>query len=332
MMTHREIFRANIEHASPPRPGIAFTGNRVNDTVACGVFIVEKFKEKRWVDGEFEYYDDAWGNVWARMVGGCHGGEVVKPAIANWKELDGYRIPRIHFANAVAKCRNAFASAPDKFRIASIPWVFSSARYLRTVEGYMMDMAADPDELKRLHSKILPVFESCIRVAAEAGADAIFYCEDMGTQNDLLFSPEMWDEYFSEMYRRLFAMAHESGLKVIQHSCGKNDKILERLLRAGVNCFQFDQPTIYDPAFLVPLLKKYMAGLYSPIDIQKILPTGDRKVIEEGVDFMFKHYSGFLMFKDYGDLHGIGVKPEWDNWAYEKICEHAGVDPVPVSG
>jgi hypothetical protein len=24
-----------------------------------------------------------------------------------------------------------------------------------------------------------------------------------------------------------------------------------------------------------------------------------------------------LIAKDYGDLHGIGVLPEWDQWAYD---------------
>ncbi|HPN84442.1 MAG TPA: uroporphyrinogen decarboxylase family protein [Victivallales bacterium] len=330
-MTQREIFKANIEHANPPRPGIAFTGNRIKDTIARGIFQVKGYNQKRWTEEDMEYYDDAWGNVWARMTHGCTSGEVVKPAISDWDDLEKYQIPVLDYDKSLAECRKVFESAPNKFRIAFIPWMFSSARYMRKIEEYMMDMAAYPEELKKLHAKIFPVFESCIRLAAEAKADAIFYCEDMGTQNDLLFSPEMWDDYFGDHYRKLFAMAHELGMKVIQHSCGKNDKILERLLKAGVNCFQFDQPTIYDPAFLAPLLKKYKAGLYSPIDAQKILPTGDKKIIEEGVEFMFKHYSGFLMFKDYSDLPGIGVKPEWDQWAYEKICRMSGVDPNPAS-
>ena len=325
-MTSREIFKAKIEHRDAPRPGLTFSGERINDAVSCSTGIARGFTQKRWVEGNIEYYDDMWGNLWERMVGGCQGGEVCKPAISDWSELDKWTPPQIDVEKCISEGRKALDAYPDRFRMVGCPgWMFSSARYLRKLEIYMMDMALYPEELKRLHEKMSVVFETSIFIAGELKADAIFFCEDMGTQNGLLFSPEMWDEYFSKMYHRLFGMAHEKGLKVIMHSCGQNSAILERLLKAGVNCFQFDQPTVYDPVFLSGLLKKYNAGLWSPIDIQKIMPTGDYDIIEKGVDFMFKHYADCVIFKNYGDLPGIGVKPEWDMWAYEKICEKAGI-------
>jgi hypothetical protein len=32
---------------------------------------------------------------------------------------------------------------------------------------------------------------------------------------------------------------------------------------------------------------------------------------------LFAGTRGGLIAKNYGDLHGIGVEPEWDQWAYE---------------
>jgi len=115
-------------------------------------------------------------------------------------------------------------------------------------------------------------------------------------------------------------------MNVFMHSCGQNRKILEPLLQAGIDCFQFDKPAVYDMADLARLLKKYRAGLWSPVDIQKTLPTGDRRIIESGVEDMFAHFDGFLIFKNYPNLKSIGVKPEWDNWAYEKIIQKCGFD------
>lgn len=325
-MKPREIFKAKIEHREAPRPGLTFSDGRINDAVYASAGIAEGYTHKRWIEGNIEYYDDIWGNLWERMKDGCAGGEVCKPAIADWNDLDKWNAPRIDKARCIAEGRKIFQENPDKFRIVVSPgWVFSSARYLRKLEIYMMDMALYPEELHRLHEKMRPVFESVIEIAGELEVDAIFFCEDMGTQNSLLFSPDMWDEYFGKLYARLFGMAHEKGLKVIMHSCGQNTLILERLLKAGVNCFQFDQPTIYDPVFLSGLLKKYKAGLWSPIDIQKIMPTGDYGIIEKGVQYMFEHYSDCVIFKNYGDLPGIGVKEEWDNWAYKKICKMSGI-------
>lgn len=105
------------------------------------------------------------------------------------------------------------------------------------------------------------------------------------------------------------------------HSCGNNRAILERLLQAGVKCFQFDQPAIYDFADLSSLLKKYNGAIWSPVDIQKILPTGNKQLIESEVKRMREFFDGHLVYCNYGDLQGIGVNPQWDQWAYEAMIQ-----------
>ena len=85
----------------------------------------------------------------------------------------------------------------------------------------------------------------------------------------------------------------------------------------GVDVFQFDQPALYDMPALAALFKERKAALWSPVDIQKILPTGDRALIEGFANQMIDHFNGFLICKNYPDLYGIGVKEEWDEWAYQ---------------
>ncbi len=158
-----------------------------------------------------------------------------------------------------------------------------------------------------------------------AGADGIVIGEDMGTQTGLLFSPKMFRFYFKEMYTRLMSLAHEYGMRVFMHSCRQNWAIVPDLLDAGVDVFQFDQPTLYDMPKLAALLASRKAALWSPVDIQKILPTGDRQVIESGARSMIDVFEGGLICKNYPDLLGIGVREEWDDWAYAAICERTGM-------
>lgn len=321
-MNGKTIISANLEHSGASRPGLTFTGDRINDMIFAGPGAPSGWEQKRWTENEIEYYDDIWGNLWARMLDGCAAGEVCKPAIENWEQLDDFQPPRFVYEECVASFRQGFAAVDDKFRMAGIPgWVFASSRYIRKMENYFMDMVLAPDELKRLHDIVAGVFENIIRAAGEADADGIFFCEDMGTQTGLLFSVEMWEDFFGELYRRLFALAHDCGMKVFMHSCGQNRAILETLLEAGVDCFQFDQPTVYDMPELAALLRKHKAALWAPVDIQKIMPTGDKVLIEKGVDDMFDIFNGFLIFKNYTDLKGIGVREEWDMWAYNRILE-----------
>ena len=324
-MTSREIIKATFAHEKTSRPGMTFNRGRISDVVSGGPGDVIGYTAKRWIEGEEEFYDDIWGNLWVRMTEGCKAGEVCKPILEDWSQLEDLKLPEFDYNNSVASYKKVFDAFPDRFRIAGMAgWVFNSSRYLRKLEVYLMDMCLYPDELKKLHAKVAEVFEQNIRAAGEAEADAIMFCEDMGTQQRLLFSPEMWNDYFSELYSELFGLAHSYGMKVMMHSCGQNTEIIEPLLKAGVDCFQFDQPAIYDMPWLADKLREYNAILWSPIDIQKIMPTGDRKLIEAGVDEMFDHFEGMVIYKNYGDLPGIGVENEWDDWAYNRILERAG--------
>lgn len=325
-MNSREIFMANLERSGAPRPGLTFKEGMISDVVGGGPGAPSGYEPKRWTEGEVEYYDDIWGNLWSRMKDGCNAGEIIDAAIKDWSDLDSWQPPVFDIAQCTATYRKSFEMYPDRFRIAWISgWVFASSRYLRKMEIYLMDLALYPEEVKRLHEIVAGVFRLQIEAAGKAGADSIMFCEDMGTQNGLLMSPAMWQENFEELYKELFGFAHSFGMKVLMHSCGKNDEIIEPLLKAGVNCLQLDQPDVYDYKWLKGMLDKYNAALWSPIDIQKVLPTGDKKLICAAADRMFETFGGGLIFGQYPDLAGIGVKEEWNRWGYERILKLSGL-------
>jgi hypothetical protein len=327
-MTPREIILANISHTGPDRIGLTFSGNRVNYMLFAWCPPPRGYQEKRWQEGGREYYDDIYGNIWMRMVGGCAKGEIHKPVLSDWSDLDTLDFPAYDVAQLADSFSAAFADNPrDLFKIAGIGgWIFDNARYLRRMDVYFMDMALYPDELKRLHAAIGNLYEQRIHAAGRAGADGIMIGEDMGTQQGLLFSVAMFRDYFKDLYTRLMGTAHDYGMKVLMHSCGNNREIVDDLLDCGVDCFQFDQPALYDMPALAAKLRERKAALWSPTDIQKILPTGDRDTIVAGTRRMCEIFDGGLIAKDYPDLHGIGVDRQWDAWAYETFADYAGVD------
>jgi hypothetical protein len=150
-------------------------------------------------------------------------------------------------------------------------------------------------------------------------------------QERLLVSPAMWREIYKPLYRRLCSAARESGLHILMHSCGYNWEILDDLAEVGVNCFQFDQPNLYGLERLAAKLQRHKVCLYAPVDIQKIMPTGDRKLIESTAAAMARLFGGRhggLIAKDYPDLKGIGVRPEWNQWAYDAFVRAAEGSPV----
>ncbi|HOF17881.1 MAG TPA: uroporphyrinogen decarboxylase family protein [Phycisphaerae bacterium] len=325
-MTPREIILANIENTGAPRCGLTFSGKRIDDMIGGGAGPSKTYTPRRWQEGKKEYYDDEWGNLWVRMVGGSVKGEILEPVLKDWKQLDDFTPPDYSDPDRWANMRKYFAQPTDRFKLAHIGgWIFDNARYLRKMEIYFTDMVEFPEELHRLHAMVAGVFEAKIHAAGQAQADGIMIGEDMGTQNGLLFSPAMWREYFKDLYTRLFGLAHEYGMKVLMHSCGYNWEILDDLLDAGVDVFQFDQPARYDMLALAAKLRSRKAALWAPVDIQKVLPTGDRKLIESEARRMVETFRGCLICKNYPDLPGIGVREEWDRWAYEAILRATGV-------
>jgi len=334
-MNSREIILANIAHENPPRCGMTFDSTprssgrhgRHNDILGCGL-APHGYQQKRWIEGQFEYYDDEWGNLWVRMKDGSVKGEIRKPVIEDWRQLDDLadNLPDYSHPDCAARMNELFSQPTDKFKLAAIGgWIFDNARYLRKMEVYFADLALYPEEVRRMHDLVASVYEQKIHLAGKAGADGIMIGEDMGTQVGLLFSPKMFRFYFKDMYARLLSIAHDYGMKVLEHSCGQNWAIVPDLLDVGVDVFQFDQPALYDMPKLAALLRERKAALWSPVDIQKILPTGDRATIEAGANRMYDLFEGGLICKNYGDLRGIGVEEEWDDWAYDAICARAGL-------
>ncbi|MGI6082760.1 MAG: uroporphyrinogen decarboxylase family protein [Limnochordia bacterium] len=325
-MTSREIIMRNITHNDPERPGLTFNRRRLNDIRGAGVGPSAHWQEKRWVEGDVEYYTDEWGNIWHRFVYGSKGGEIYRPAIEDWAQLKDLRVPDFDNPVRFERMRNAFAAEESRFKLASIPgWVFATSRYLRKMEVYFMDLLLERDHIEELHDIVTGLYERVIIQCAKAGADAVFFCEDLGTQERVLIGPAMWRDIFAPHYRRLCGTAHAHGLKVIMHSCGYNWELLDDLMDSGIDCFQFDQPAAYDQEALSAKLRERKVGLWAPVDIQQIMPTGDKKLIKDEARRMVETYKGGLIMKNYGDLAGIGVKEEWDDWAYEAILEAIGM-------
>jgi uroporphyrinogen decarboxylase len=334
-MIARDIVLANLAHRDPPRPGMNFEGpGRRDDFAVFWPHQADLFTRKRWVEEGREYYDDEWGNLWVRMADGCANGEICRPALGDWRQLATLVLPPGHTPQRVEKMREFFARQPsDKFKLAAIGcWVFEAARYLRKMEVYLADLSLYPDEVDELHRKIAALCEDRLRAAADAGADGVFILEDLGTQTGLLFSPKMFRRYFKDLYAGLIGKVHEWGMKFFLHSCGKNDAILDDLIDCGVDCFQFDQPLVYDLPALADKLRTNRVALWSPIDIQKVLPTGDRPLIERETRRLIEMFRGGLILKNYPDLPGIGVLPEWDQWAYDAILDEIEKNPTAVNG
>jgi len=295
----------------------------MNDLVTAFLSPSKKWKQKHWNANGIEYYDDQWGNIWYRKEDGSVRGEIYKPALERWSDIKKLRIPDYDNVSRYEAVQKRFHASTDKFKIGVIPgWVFDTSRYLRKMEIYLCDLLEHREKVDHLNSLISDLLIKSIACYAEVGADAIVFYEDMGTQTSLLISPTMWRDVFKTHYARLVCAAHDHGLKVFMHSCGQNWELLDDLIKVGIDCFNFDQPAAYNMEALAAKLKASNVGLWSPIDIQRYLPTGNKELIQKEARRMIDLFQGNLILKSYSDLPGIGVQYEWEQWAYDAFVEY----------
>ena len=320
-MTAREIVISNIEYRGDGPIAMVFRNDesRLNDFV--GTECRHSIPIDEWEDGGYEFYTDIWHNTWYRIKGLSKSGEVYEPVVKSWSDLDTLDLPDLDNQEYYAHARELGASDDERFRMGFMPgWPFATVRYMRKMEQYFVDLIADRDCIDVLHDRVTSLLERVIGRFGEAGMDGIMFCEDLGVQDRLLMSPDMWRDIFRPLYERLTSKAHEYSMKVIQHSCGYNWDLIDDLCDAGIDCLQFDQPLVYELPLLSEKLKAHGVGLYSPCDIQRVLPTGNKTLIVEESRRLAETFKGGLIAKDYNDLHGIGVELEWDTWAYEEFC------------
>ena len=328
-MTSREIIIRNLEFGNPARIGMTFgfEPGVMNDMCGAGLGPSVTWQQRKWTEGDFEYSDDEWGNTWFRIPGRSAGGEIFAPALKDWDQLPDLRLPDYAAPERYRAAAETFAKDPDHYHLAGLPgFPFAICRYLRKMEVYFEDLILERERINELHAKVTDLLEAVIRQYGRTGADGLFFCEDWGTQERLLVSPAMWRDIYKPLYRRLCRAARESHLHVLMHSCGYNWEILDDLAEVGVNCVQFDQPNLHGLERLAAKLQGNKVCLYAPVDIQKVMPTGDRALIESTAATMARLFSGRqggFIAKDYPDLNGIGVLPEWNRWAYDAFVRAA---------
>lgn len=114
------------------------------------------------------------------------------------------------------------------------------------------------------------------------GVDGGYTGDDFGSQNGLLFSPEIWREVFKPRYKKLWGVFKEAGRPVFHHSCGDIRKILPDMIEIGLDVLNPIQPQAMP---IEELADKYGKNLtfWGGISVQKTLPFGTKGEVEKEI-------------------------------------------------
>jgi hypothetical protein len=321
-MNSNEIVRKTLDFDYPERVARSYPDgdfSYIDSTAKTHATEWEKVDDTRW-----ERIDE-WGNTWAR-IDDTSKGEVAKGILEDLSDMDTYVFPDYSRPEDYEVVREQRAEKPNIWLIAGIPgFAFNIARKMRRMDTYLMDLILEKDRMHELHDRIDVMVEDMIRNYAAAGADAVMFWEDWGTQQQTLISPEMWYEEFYPRFEKLCGIAHEAGIKVFMHSCGKIEKIVPGLIKAGIDALQFDQPDLHGIDELAAYQEESKITFWCPVDIQKTLQLQDEGIIREKaremLDKLWKKRGGFIA-GFYPDNASIGLDPKWQEIACDEFMNY----------
>ncbi len=264
---------------------------------------------------------DPYGVIFGRLDYYSKGEPVKGPLEDGWEALESYTLPQIHPLPPPVNDPHA-----DKFILGQIGSPFSIMRSLRRMDNLFTDLYDAPGQVARLAQMVQAYCVEQITCAARASCDGVVIYDDWGTQTALLISPRLWRKFFLPLYASLVAAAHASGLKFFMHSCGYVLPIIAPLIEAGVDAFNFDQPELVG----VERLAAEFGGrvtFWCPVDIQKVMPGGQRPEIEASARAMLRgfHRCGGFIAKDYPQWEAVNVAEDWAQWAREVFLREGSV-------
>ncbi len=193
--------------------------------------------------------------------------------------------------------------------------IFETSWYMRGFERIFMDLALRPEMAHTIFERVCAFYVEHFTklLAASAGEiDLVFTADDIGGQNGLLMSLDMWSEHIKPYHERLNRAIHEFGARVIYHSDGAVMEAVPGLIEMGVDVLQALQ---FDAAGMDPVTLKREYGdrlcFEGGVSVQKTLPFGTaedvRREVVERIEVLGRG-GGYIL----GPSHAIqaGTPPE----------------------
>ena len=162
------------------------------------------------------------------------------------EEIRHYPLPRI--TPAIEERMHRFVSEQHAKGLVAIAGmdctVWETAWYLRSMEDLLTDMMTD-DERATVHLDRVTVNAiERIKLAARAGCDIVQLGDDIGMQQAIMMSVELWRTWLKPRLAQVIRAGREikPDLLIFYHSCGYVLPFLDELIEIGVDILNPVQP------------------------------------------------------------------------------------------
>lgn len=146
------------------------------------------------------------------------------------------------------------------FTAANLNGFFSGPHYFCIdYQQFLMSILLDPENTKKLIDTVGSWNMAAAEEILSRGVDCITLCDDLGSAQNLLIAPELYEQWILPWHKALCDLAHDHNAYVHLHSHGNINKILPLILTAGVDMLNPFDP--YESMDLVEFLHSGSAAI-----------------------------------------------------------------------
>lgn len=238
---------------------------------------------------------DQWGCIWNMKGNDQDMGHPGRPSLPNWDNFENYISKYTPDASEESRYKPALQlrnmMEKDKYFTLNLishgPSQVVAA--MRGFNTYLIDHKRHPDELKRALQEVADYHVEIMRYSKKYGlkANGIWLVDDLGEQKGPFFSAHTFEKLYEDSYRTIIDGAHDFGLDVHLHCCGKIDPLLEPLIKWGLDAIELDSPRMSGYNDLKPYRGKIM--FWGCVNIQSIYTQGSPEEVEREVWHMIRN-------------------------------------------
>ena len=209
--------------------------------------------------------------------------------------------------------------------------VFECPWYLRGMMQFLQDMLTNKDYAHQLMDMVMEFHRRAGIHMIERGCDMLLAGDDVGTQDRMLISPDLWREFVKPRYGELFQAYRDvkSDVRIATHICGSIEPIIEDLIEVWVDVLNPVQPLAMDPARLKRRFGKRLS-FWGGVDDQKVIPLGTPEDVEQEVRLRLEQLApggGYILCSSHNVQAGT---PRENIHAFYRAAERFRSYPINV--
>jgi uroporphyrinogen decarboxylase len=232
-------------------------------------------------------FTDSWGCEWKTTADGIVGTVVTHP-FPTWNGFESFTPPDIESSNGRwntdwRALRSQIEALKNKGQFTSCNLVHGHSFLLitdmRGFENTVFDMHDEEPNLFKLIEVIEKFNLSLVKRFIDFGVDMIYFPEDLGTQNNMMITPEHFRKYVKPTYKKIMEPVKQNNILVHLHSDGLIMEIIEDLIECGI-----DVINLQDLVNGIESIAKNIKGKIAidlDIDRQNITLNGTQKDIDD---------------------------------------------------